>query len=176
MTDAKAKQSAFIRWFPYDKRNEAIALGVGAECFFINVLKTRKVWNAPIRYLLSFFYTIMVLIRHKPKIIFVTNPPIFAAIPVALFSAVYGARFIIDSHSGAFDNKWRLFEPIHRYLSCSALLNMVTNENHRRIYTSWGAKSFILSDLVQHIPISKGTILGDNFKCFIWIRTTILKK
>ena len=43
----------FLKWFPYDKRNEAISSAIGAKCFFIYALRKRSKLNAPIRYIMQ---------------------------------------------------------------------------------------------------------------------------
>ncbi|MCD4812023.1 hypothetical protein K8R14_05540 [bacterium] len=148
------KKILFIKWFPYDKRNEAIASSIGAKCFFVHSLKYRNKWNALLRYAFQFIKTLLILLKEKPKTIFVTNPPIFATATIAIFCGTYKADYIIDSHTGAFEPKWDFVKFLHKYLSRKAKISIITNNIYEKIYQNWGAKTFILSDLVVDIPKS----------------------
>jgi glycosyltransferase involved in cell wall biosynthesis len=144
--------AVFIKWFPYDKRNETIAAAIGAGCHFIYCLQSRRPWNAPFRYVVQFVKTLALLFRERPRVVFVTNPPIFAAATVALYCTATGGASVIDSHSGVSADKWRLFEPLHRFLARRALRVIVTNQVLEKIYRDWGAETGIVTDVVMEIP------------------------
>lgn len=162
MDNSSQENILFIKWFPYDKRNEAISSSLGANCYFIHSLKKRK-WNTPVRYILQFIKTIKLFYKKKPSLIIVTNPPIFAACAAALYCAMRNGHFIMDSHTGAFDRKWKFLKFLHKYISHRALLNIVTNNKHEEIYLGWKAKTFILSDLVFEIPKKNTLSLGTKY-------------
>lgn len=143
----------FIKWFPYDKRNEAISEAIRADCYFIFYFKKRSIWNASLRYLLQFVKSIFLFITIRPKIIFVTNPPIFAVLCAAIYCSISKANFIIDSHAGAFKGKWAFFSKIHEFVSRKALLAITTNAFHDNIYQKWGVDSYIISDTVTDYPV-----------------------
>jgi glycosyltransferase involved in cell wall biosynthesis len=153
----------FLKWFLYDKRNEAISAAIGADCRFITSLTRRKTWTAPLRYVMQFAKTLALLLREKPAIVFVTNPPIFAAGTVALACRFTGGHYIIDSHTGAFDRKWNFAKFLHRMLARQALLTIVTNNEFEKIYRNWGADVFLLGDLVLDIPLTKTVQLSNRF-------------
>lgn len=153
----------FLKWFPYDKRNEAISAAIGADCRFITSRLRRNTWTAPLRYLIQFGKTLALLFRERPATVFVTNPPIFAAATVALYCLFAGGRYIIDSHTGAFAGKWRFVAFLHRFLARRALLTIVTNGEFERIYRDWGAEVFLLADLVLDIPRTGTPRLSDRF-------------
>lgn len=157
----------FLKWFPYDKRNETIAAALGAECHFICSLKRRTPWNAPLRYLVQTLKTLLLLWRKRPGTILVTNPPVFAAAAVALHCAVFGGRFIMDSHSGALADRWRLFQGMHRLVARKAALVVITNETFQSVYRAWGAQTRIISDLVMNIPCGTPAELGDGFHVMV---------
>ncbi len=157
----------FLKWFPYDKRNETIAAALGAECHFVCSLKRRTPWNAPLRYLVQTFKTLLLLWRKRPGTILITNPPVFAAATVALHCAVFGGRFIMDSHSGALAKRWRLFEGLHRLVARNAALVVITNETFQAVYRGWGAQTRIISDIVMNIPCGKPAPLGDGFHVMV---------
>ncbi len=166
-TKHKDKKIVFLKWFPYDKRNEAISQSIGARCLFIHSLK-KKTWiNAPLRYVLQFIRTFVQLWKEKPQTIFVTNPPIFAAATVAMYCATCNGRFVIDSHGGVFNHKWKFAEPLHRLLVRKALLNIVTNRSFEAIYKGWGGKTFIINDLVFDIPKQNEVMLSKRFNVMV---------
>ncbi|WP_136513123.1 glycosyltransferase family protein [Geomonas edaphica] len=159
--------TVFLKWFPYDKRNETIAAALGAECHFICSLKKRTLWNAPFRYLVQTFKTLLLLWRKRPRTILVTNPPVFAAATVALHCAIFGGRFIMDSHSGALAERWRLFQGLHRLVARKAALVVITNETFQEVYSGWGAKTRIISDIVMNIPCCRPVHLSDGFHVMV---------
>lgn len=157
----------FLKWFPYDKRNETIAAALGAECHFICSMKRRTPWNAPLRYLVQTLKTLHLLWRKRPGTILVTNPPVFAAATVALHCALFGGRFIMDSHSGALADRWHLFQSLHRLVARKAALVVITNETFQSVYRGWGARTRIISDIVMNIPCRESADLGDGFHVMV---------
>lgn len=153
----------FIKWFPYDKRNEAIAEAIGADCYFISYFKKRSLWNAPPRYLLQFIKSFYLFMKIKPKIIFVTNPPVFAVLCVALYCSISKSHFVIDSHTGAFIGKWAFFVKIHKHVARKALLAITTNSFYDSIYRKWGVRSYIISDIVSDYPVGNTRELQGAF-------------
>ncbi|MBT0652931.1 glycosyltransferase [Geomobilimonas luticola] len=163
----KQNNVVFIKWFPYDKRNEAISNSIGARCLFIHSLKTRTHANAPLRYVLQSIKTFIHLWKEKANTVFVTNPPIFAVAAVALYCAACKGRYVIDSHGGVFNPKWKLAEPLHRYLVRMAQLNIVTNQSFENIYKEWGGKTYIINDLVFDIPKQNEVMLSEKFNIVV---------
>lgn len=157
----------FLKWFPYDKRNETIAAALGAECHFICSLKKRTPWNAPLRYLVQTLKTLLLLWRKRPGTVLVTNPPVFAAATVALHCAIFGGRFIMDCHSGALADRWRLFQGLHRFVARKAALVVITNETFQAVYRAWGARTHIISDIVMKIPCEKPAALREGFHVMV---------
>jgi glycosyltransferase involved in cell wall biosynthesis len=96
--------------------------------------------------------TFKVLIKYKPSIIFVSVPPIFAALVVYAYNLIYKAEFIIDSHTGALDGMWKNFIFLHKFLSKRALTTIVTNEHLAEIFTGWDTNTLVLGDIVMSFP------------------------
>lgn len=96
--------------------------------------------------------TLHVLFKEKPSIIFTLNQPPFLIAAVFLYSRLFGSRYILDSHSGAFnDPKWSWFRPIYRQIAARAFLNINTNQQHKALVETWGGRSEIISDVpIEH--------------------------
>jgi glycosyltransferase involved in cell wall biosynthesis len=142
----------FIKWFPHDTRNDVIAAAIGASSHYIHFGRNYSVITAPVRYVVQMLSTWLLLWRHRPAVVFVTSPPIFAPLTVWLYTAATGASFIMDCHSGVFDRKWRFVAGLHRFVAKRACMVMVTNSVHAAVYRQWGARPFILGDLMPPVP------------------------
>lgn len=100
------------------------------------------------RYFLSFFKTCLVLIQHRPAVIFTLNQPAPLVLTIYLFTKLVGGAYILDSHSAPFnDPKLRWLLPAYRFFASKALLNINTNSYHQKLVESWGGKSIIISDI-----------------------------
>jgi hypothetical protein len=59
---------------------------------------------------------------------------------------IIGARFAIDSHSGAFlDRRWRWSLGVHRLVSREALVTIVHNRSQEAIVRQWGCRYCVIS-------------------------------
>jgi glycosyltransferase involved in cell wall biosynthesis len=120
--------------------------------------------QAPVRYLTQAWQTWRVLRQERPDIIFVQNPPIFAVLVASLYSHCYGARFVIDSHTGAFlGTKWRWSVGLHRMLSRGALTTIVHNESQGRLVQRWGCSYRVLAFTPGDYPLGELYPLSEKF-------------
>jgi len=165
--DTKLKIT-FITWTPYTRRSEMLAKELGAILHFIHYLKFRDPLYAPAKYLLQSVKTLLTLVKERPAVIFVMNPPIFCVLVVFLYATLHRARYVIDSHTGAFDSrrwKWSLF--LHRFLSRRAITTIVTNEHLKSFVNSWSANAFVLTDAPIQFPEGKATKISRNFNIVV---------
>ena len=94
--------------------------------------------------------TFKILIREKPAIIFVQNPPIIAPLVAYLYTKIRKSKFVIDSHTGALLAPWWKWSlPLHAFLSRRALITIVTNKYLNDMVRAWRAKTFILADITM---------------------------
>jgi glycosyltransferase involved in cell wall biosynthesis len=141
------KNMIFIAWIGYSRRSQLISEKFQMKLYLIYSLNRRYIL-APIRYLLQSINTIKTLIKEKPKIVFVQNPPIFASLIVFFYTKIKNAKFIIDSHTGALLAPWwRWSLPFHAFLSRRAVTTIVTNKYLASIVKSWKAKVLIIEDI-----------------------------
>jgi hypothetical protein len=133
------KKITFIVWARYHRRSELLAQHLGATIHYIYYGRRDQLSQAPVRYFVQALRTWLVLHRERPKIIFVQNPPIFCALVAFFYARCHRARYVIDSHTGAFlSAKWRWSLRLHRWLSRRALATIVHNIDQEKIVKTWG--------------------------------------
>jgi len=152
----------FIAWTRYDRHSELLAQHLDAGIHFIYYGQGGALLQAPVRYLVQALRTWRVLRRDNPDVIFVQNPPIFCALVAFIYSRRYGARYVIDSHTGAFDSpKWRWSVSLHRMLSSAALATIVHNRFQEEMVKRWGCRYLVLGyrsgnhSSTEHYPLGK---------------------
>ncbi|MEM9773433.1 MAG: hypothetical protein AAF902_02555 [Chloroflexota bacterium] len=89
------------------------------------------------------FATFRVLLRERPDVVFVQNPPITILLPVFPYCLLFGAKYIIDSHTGAFTDFKRTLG-LHKWLSKRALTTIVHNREQEKIMKEWGVRYCVL--------------------------------
>ena len=139
----------FLAWKSYCTRSHNIAGHVGAENVFILPFASEKsAFGKILRYAVSFILTLKYLFKERPPVVFTLNQPPPLIFAVYLYSRMYGAKYILDSHSGPFnDPKWAWFLPGYRFIAKNAFLNINTNSHHKEIVESWGGRSCIIGDV-----------------------------
>jgi len=168
MTQANVKQKAmpralFIAWIAYSRRSQLIADKLQMKFYPIQSLK-RRYFYAPLRYVLQTMRTLAILVREQPRLVFVQNPPIFAAMVVYVYAKLWRARYVIDSHTGALLAPWWKWSlPIHAFLSRRAITTIVTNQHLQALVDSWNAKSLVISDIPTAFPQGKSFSLAGEF-------------
>lgn len=130
-----ANKRVFIDWNATCTRTTNIARAFDAEVVRISFFGHSPATMAKIaRYFVSVFATFYRLYRERAEIIFAINSPPFVMASVYILSRFSGARYILDSHSGPFnDPKWQWFRPFYRRISRRALLNINTNIEHKQL-------------------------------------------
>jgi len=142
----------FIAWHAYSRRAQLLSDKFGLKQHLIHSLK-RRYYLAPLRYVLQALQTLLVLLRERPRVIFVQTPPVFAPLVVMLYAKLAGARVVIDAHSGALLAPWWGWSlPLQAALSRSAVTTIVTNEHLRDLLSSWGANRLIVADIPAVFP------------------------
>ena len=153
----------FIAWIAHNRRSQLLAQKFDMRLHMIQSLK-RIYFLSPLRYLLQSARTIRALMQDRPDVVFVQNPPIFAVLVVYLYCVLSGAKYIIDSHTGALLAPWWQWTmPIHAFLSRRALTTLVTNEYLSAIVEKWDADAFIIADIPTEFPAGTEFPLEDKF-------------
>lgn len=155
----------FLAWGPpsHTPRSHLLAKQLGIPLMRVHVLKHRW-YLAPLRYPLQAIQTFIVLARRQPQVVFVQNPPIFAALMAYLHCCLFGGQFIIDSHTDALlASIWEWSLPLHRFLSRRATATIVTNEFLSEMVSGWGARSLIIRDVPSNFPVGRSAHLEHDF-------------
>jgi len=143
--DSRDNKLLFIVWSPFSGRSEELARKLNSRIFLIHYFKFKvPIYSFP-KYILQFFSTLKILVKERPKIIFVETPPIFAVLTVYLYAHVFASKYFIDAHSGLFVSwKWKWLNPLQKILSRKALVTIVTNKNMAKTVEGWGAKAYVI--------------------------------
>ncbi len=155
----------FIVWGPFhgSRRSNQIAKKLNIDIEYIYLMTKRGLFYAFFKYVHQAIATLLLLVRKRPDIVFIQNPPTFAPLFVYIYCFLSGAKFIIDTHTGALvSSLWRCTLPLQRFLSRRALITILTNEYLSEEVSSWGASSFVLEDPPMAIEISKTMILNKS--------------
>jgi glycosyltransferase involved in cell wall biosynthesis len=164
-------QALFIVWgAPQGShRSKLIGEQLGIDVHHICFTAKQGWFTAPVKYFFQMLMTLVFLIRHRTgsehahELIFVQDPPIFAVLPVYVYSLFSEAHFIIDSHTDALQAAfWKWTLPLHRFLERRAVTTIVTNDKLREMIEGWGAHAFTLEDPPAQFNISQPTILPDS--------------
>ena len=146
-------KASFISWVPHCSRSDAIAASLGGISHLIHYLGFKKPWHAIVKYPLQAVDTLIRLSKDKPDLVLVATPPIIAAIPVYLYARVRNLPFVIDAHTGVFDDpRWAWSMPLSRWLSRAATATIVTNDHLAQLVSSWGARAVIIGTLPVAFP------------------------
>jgi glycosyltransferase involved in cell wall biosynthesis len=134
----------------YERRCELFAQRLHAPLHYISYGQSGKLLQAPLRYVMQARKTWLVLHEERPDIVFVQNPPIFCAMAAFFYGWRRGARYVIDSHTGAFlSPRWRWSLGLHRLLSYGALMTIVHNKSIEEIVKSWRCRYTVMADPME---------------------------
>lgn len=155
---------SFITWYPSCRRSDAIAAALGGVSHLIHYWDFKRPAIAPFKYALQTAATLYHLFRERPTLVLVASPPVFSIVPVWIYCRLAGARYVIDAHTGVFDdNRWKWLTSLSRYFSRCAATTIVTNGFLKRIVESWGAQAMIIGDVPVSFPLTKEVDLGAGF-------------
>jgi glycosyltransferase involved in cell wall biosynthesis len=132
----------------------------------IHYLKFQRPVYAPIKYALQAVHTLALLLRERPHLVFVQDPPIFASLFVYFYSILTSrqAHFIVDAHTGALAHPWwEPFRGLQRYIYRRALTVITTNQARTDLVRNWGADSIVLADPPASLPSGEAARLGQSF-------------
>ncbi len=130
----------FIVWGRELVFSSSIASALDAELKQVYFKKIGRI-NLPVllRYFFQSVYTFFYLLKRKPSLVLVQNPPTVALLVVWLYCLFCRAKFAIDSHTAAFgDQKWINFFWLFKFLARKAVLNTCHNYKNLLILKDWG--------------------------------------
>jgi hypothetical protein len=140
----------FVSWGAVAGRSQEIAAAVGGEakCFFPPTSARRP--PVLLRYVVSALGTVAYLLSRRPRVVVVTNPPIFAALVAYGCARLIGASVVIDSHPGGFgvqgDRVAARMQRAHRWLVRRSALVLVTGPAWGDVVESWGGTALVVHE------------------------------
>lgn len=136
-----------IVWSPHEARTAAFAEWLGAELHNIHFLLEKRPWIAPLKYIPQGLATWWLLLRKRPRIVYVTNSPPFAGLCVMLYCALTPTRFVLDTHPPSlFSRKWSWARPLQRFTARHAAMNVIDQERFAKLFREWGAPVMVLEN------------------------------
>lgn len=144
---------SFVTWYPSCRRSDTLAERLGGPSHLIHFFEFKRPLYAPAKYVLQAAATLRRLLHDRPDVVFVASPPVFAVLAVWAYAKVSGTPFVIDAHTGVFDDpRWTWMSAVSRFLSRSALATVVTNRVLADRVRAWGAKALIIGDVPVRFP------------------------
>ena len=142
------RKPVFISWAKL-RRADSIAekLGMSSHTIKYFYRGTPRILTF-FKYFLQSLHTFFLLLRRRPGLVFVTSPPVFAVIPVYVYSLIFRSRYVIDFHSGCFvEEVWRRWDRWQKFFAKRAVLNIVHNQDNARAIQDWGVRHAVLPSL-----------------------------
>lgn len=170
----KTDKGVFISWAPYSRRSQSLAAELDMYSHLIHYLKFQRPVYAPFKYVLQTLHTLVLLLKERPCIVFVQDPPVFASLIVYLYTRLtFGqARFIVDAHTGALLHPcWKPFRWLQKLIYRRALTVITTNRTLTELVRSWGADSTALAGPPINTPPGEAMPLDDKAFNLVLVNT-----
>ncbi len=150
------KRAVFLVWGPPSKARRSIVLAreLGMPIAFLADSWKQGLRAAPLKYPAQFVRTYRILLRDRPRMVFVQSPPSLAVWSVAAYAAIRGARFVIDAHSDAFERgRWTRPRWLNRLVARRAAATLVTDSYWAEMVRGWGAAAVVIPDVPTAYPV-----------------------
>ena len=148
----------FVAWTRTSHRAEDIATELGGRAALVHprVPLLPHPLSTAVRYAISAVLTLVLLVRHRPTAVVVTNPPLVPPLVVALWSRVTGRPFVLDSHPSGFGLKGRRglarLQGVHAALARRADAVLVTTDETAHRVRSWGGTGLVVHEAPVAFP------------------------
>jgi glycosyltransferase involved in cell wall biosynthesis len=150
----------FLSWVGHSTRSASLAQALGAECHFIAVGR-RLGW---LKYLPRAWRSWRLLAARRPALVLCMNPPYFLPLVAWCYGRFFHARFALDSHTAAFDQRrWIWMKSLHAFLVRRAALAIVTNDALASRVEAWGGRAAVVSDIPYTMPEGRYPLPADAF-------------
>jgi len=172
-SESTKQKKLFLCWVPNQSRSESLSLYLGAECYYTKTYfrargRFLRYILSPPRYVVQGVESLIALMRIRPNLIFVPNPPIFASVVAFVYCLFTNARFVTDTHTAAFDRtRWRCFLWLYRYLGRRALTNILHNTPLEDKVASWGLPTFCIGDFPFYLNSNRNYHFKKGFNIVV---------
>ncbi|MCW9014601.1 MAG: glycosyltransferase [Gammaproteobacteria bacterium] len=150
-------KAVWVTW-ENQRRNKSLSKKLGVTLFQLEINSHRI-----LRYPILILKTLMVLLKHRPRILFAQNPSIILALFIVIYGQIFGKRSVIDCHNAGvypFEGKVFWATQIARYIFRNSHLIIVTNESLKAYVESHGGEAYILPDPFPSIKENKDVQLA----------------
>lgn len=158
-SDHLGDDALFVVWGPpsHGPRSRVFARALGIPIEFIRGTRRRGGLLAPVRYCRQAAATAGLLVRRRPRVVFVQSPPSLAPLLVAFYCTISGARLVVDAHSDALLSPyWTRPRRLYRWLARRATTTIVTNDHFARSIRSTGGHALVVRDVPTEFPGGTG--------------------
>ena len=145
-----AGDAVFLVWGPPGRgpRSRAFGQALGMDVLFISATKRRGRLAALYKYPVQGVRTLALLIRRRPRVVFVQSPPSPLVIAAWAYTKVTRARFVVDAHSCAMRSVyWTRPRWLSRALTRDAAATIVTNGHYASTVRAEGGRSIVIRDV-----------------------------
>jgi glycosyltransferase involved in cell wall biosynthesis len=167
-------RAVFIVWATPLKGRRSLVLGtdLGVETVAYLVDEWRPgVVSDPLKYPRLVWRTVRVLVRHRPRVVFVQSPPTVAVWTVLLYSLMTGARYVIDAHSDAFQRtRWMKPRWLNRLAARRAAATLVTDAHWAERLAADSLPVMVVPDIPRMAPDADApgrSSLGEGFHLLV---------
>jgi N-acetylglucosaminyldiphosphoundecaprenol N-acetyl-beta-D-mannosaminyltransferase len=143
---AERPAAVFVSWIRHHGRSEGLADALGIPAHFIAVGRRGNPLTVPWRYLVQSLRTIALLVRVRPRALYVMAPPLPLVVIGLVYRLLRRAPLVLDAHTGAVLGA--AGKPKRTFLVAARLANacIVTTEALQAIVASAGVRSIVLHD------------------------------
>lgn len=153
--DGLVDDAVFLVWGPPGRgpRSRAFGQALGVDVLFISATKKRGRAAALYKYPVQGMRTLALLVRRRPRVVFVQSPPSPLVMIVWAYTKVSRARFVVDAHSCAMRSVyWTRPRWLSRALTRDAAATIVTNDHYAGTVRTEGGTGLVIRD----VPLSWG--------------------
>lgn len=140
-----------IQWSREGYRTTRTAELFDIDCHFVWHNTDKGTFNQLVRYLVSAYKTIRIILAAKPKLVIMTNLPIFAPLTALLLRPFLRFELVLDFHSGALeDSFWRKFIPAYKYLCRTSSFTIAHNNYDGATIKEFGGNPIYLKAIPKN--------------------------
>jgi glycosyltransferase involved in cell wall biosynthesis len=165
-----ADDAVFLVWGPPGRgpRSRAFGQALGMDVHFISATGRRGRLAALYKYPVQGIRTVALLIRRRPRVVFVQSPPSPAVIAAWAYSKVTGARFVVDAHSCAMRSVyWTRPRWLSRALTRDAAATIVTNTHYADTVRAEGGHGIVIRDVPIAADAAVAATTGEGFRVLV---------
>jgi len=158
-----------IDWRPNNRRAKSLANDLSANLFLAPNIMRKKIY-APIRYIFLVFWTIMIVLKNRPKIIIASTPPPFCPLIILFYTMFCNCKYIVDASHLATMGFWSKIPFsfwVNKKVMNSGVITLVHNECIKKITDEQGIRSIVLETKIPHLRKKKGELILDKFSVIV---------